>query len=109
MVRVRLVTPKAVGEDGLLRATTKSLPKHCACVCIFIIAVRWPLTSKNAGNVGARRRENGRWRRRACSKEVGKEASTDRCMGEVSLHCEKLGLGAIFSIGEFHSASLHIV
>jgi len=29
-------------------------------------------------------------------------------MSKVSLHCEELGLGAVFSIGKLHSASLHI-
>jgi len=29
MVRVRLVTPKAVREDGFLGMMAESLPKHC--------------------------------------------------------------------------------
>jgi len=43
-----------------------------------------------------------------CSNEVRKEASTDCCVSEVLLHREELGLGAIFSIGKLHFASLHV-
>ena len=43
-----------------------------------------------------------------CPNEVRKEASTDRCVSEVSLHCDELGLGAILSVGKLHFASLHI-
>jgi len=40
---------------------------------------------------------------------VRKEASTNRCVSEVPLHCKELGLGVIFSVGKLHSTSLHVL
>jgi len=108
MVGSRLIALEAVGEDGFLRAATKPLSEYSARISIFVIAVGWPLTSKDVGNVKVRGREDGRWQRRACSNKVRKETSMDCCVSEVSLHCKELGLGAIFSIGKLHSTPLHV-
>jgi len=43
-----------------------------------------------------------------CSNNVREKTSTDCCMSKVLLHCKKLGLSAIFSVGELHSTLLHI-
>jgi len=36
------------------------------------------------------------------------KASMDCGMSEISLHCEELGLSAVFGIGKLHFASLHV-
>ena len=61
MVGLQLIALETVGEDRLLRAVTKPLPKNSASVGIFVIAVGWPLTSEDAGNVETGRREDGWW------------------------------------------------
>jgi len=105
----QLIALETVGEDGFLRVVTKSLPKYSMHVGIFAITVGWSLASKDTGNVETRGREDGRWRRRVCSNKVRKEASTDRCMSKVSLHCKEFVLGAIFGISKLHSTPLHIL
>ena len=108
MVRFQLVALKTVGEDRFLRAATKPLPEYSAHVSIFVVAVRWPLTSEDMGNMEARGREDSWWRWGMCSNKVRKETGMDRCMSEVSFHCKELGLGAVFSVGELYSTLLHI-
>ena len=108
MVRPQLIALETVGEDGFLRATTKSLSKYSMHIGVFVIAVRWSLTSEDAGDVKARGREDSRWRHRTCPNNMRKKASTDCYMSEVLLHCKELGLGAVFSIGKLHSMPLHI-
>ena len=108
MVRSQLIALETIGEDGFLRAMTKPLPEYCVCIGIFVIAVGWPLTSKDTGNMEVRGREDGRWRQGTCSNNVGEKTSADCCVSEVLLHCKELGLGAVFSIGELHSMPLHI-
>jgi len=78
-------------------------------VSVLCIAVRWALTSEDTGNMKTGRREDSRWRRGTCPNKVRKKAGTDCSMSEVSFHCEELSLGVVFSIGKFHSSSLHIL
>jgi len=61
MIGSRLIALEAIREDGFLGAATKPLPEYSAHVGIFITVVGWSLTSKDMGDVEARRRENGRW------------------------------------------------
>jgi len=109
VVRPRLIALEITREDRFLRAATKPLSKYSARVGVFVIAIRWSLTSEDMGNVEARGRENGRWRQGTYLKHVREEMGTDRCVSKVSLHCKELVLGAIFSIGKLHSTSLHIL
>ena len=104
----RLIALETVGEDGFLRAVTKSLPKYNMRVGIFTITVGWSLASEDMGNVETRGREDGGWRWRVCSNKVRKEASTDRCVSKVSLHCKKFVLGTIFGVSKLHSTPLHV-
>ena len=109
MIRSRLVALETVGEDGFLRAVTKPLPEYSMHVGVFIIAVGWPLTSEDAGNMDARRGEYGGRRRGTHSKEMGKKTGMDHSMSEVALHGEKFVLGAIFGISKLHLLPLHIL
>ena len=43
-----------------------------------------------------------------CSNKVGKEMSTNRCVGEILLHYKELGLGMVFSVGKLYSTPLHV-
>jgi len=86
----------------------KPLSEYSVRIGIFVIAIRWPLTSEDAGNVEARGREDGRWRQRTCLNNVREETSTDRYVSKVSLHCKELGLSTIFSVGKLHSTPLHV-
>ena len=61
MVGSRLIALETIGKDRFLRAATKPLSKYSACVSIFIIAIGWPLASKDMGDMEARGRENSRW------------------------------------------------
>jgi len=61
MVGSQFVAFEAVGEDGFLGVATKPLPKYSMRVGIFVVTVGWPLTSKDAGNMEARGRKDGRW------------------------------------------------
>jgi len=53
------------------------------------------------------RRKTTRARRTLRPLDLNK-TSADCCVSEVPLHCKELGLGAVFSIGELHSTSLHV-
>ena len=108
VVRSRLVALETIREDGFLRATTKPLPKYGARIGIFVIAIGWSLTSKDAGNVEARRRKDGGWRWGTCPNNMSEETGTDCCVSKVPLHCNELGLGTVFSVGKLHFMPLHI-
>jgi len=72
VVRSRLIALETVGEDRFLRAAMKPLPKYHTRVSIFVIAIRWPLTSEDAGNVEVRGREDGQWQQGTRSNNVRK-------------------------------------
>jgi len=61
MIRSRLIALETVGEDRFLRAAMEPLSKYGACVSIFVIAIGWSLTSKDAGDVDTRGGEYGGW------------------------------------------------
>jgi len=61
VVRSRFVALETIRKNGFLRAATKPLPEYSVCIGIFIIAIGWPLTSEDVGDVEARGREDGRW------------------------------------------------
>jgi len=108
VVRSQFIALETIGENGFLRVAMKPLPEYSACISIFVIVVRWPLTSEDAGDVEARGREDGRWRRRTCLNKARKETSMNCCVSEVPLHCKELGLGAVFGVGKLHSTLLHV-
>jgi len=87
----------------------ESLPKYGTSVGIVVLVVSRPLTSKNAGNVGAGRREYSGWRWGTRSEEMGKKASTNCSVSKITLHSKKFVLGMIFGIGKLHSSLLHIL
>ena len=61
VVRSRFIAFETIGENRFLRAATKPLSEYSACIGIFVIVVGRPLTSKDAGDVEARGREDSGW------------------------------------------------
>ena len=109
MVGPRLVALETIREDRLLWAATEPLPQYCAGVGVFVFAVRWPLTGKDAGNMEARGREYRGWRWGACFDKVGGQTSANGGVSKVPLYCQKFTFDTVLGVVQLYPSPLHVV